>query len=121
AASVRVRRLVRAGWRGADGTIVALAGDAGAVRGLSRLRLCRDADLAPAADRPSAAARARTMDVPDQQNQSRRLAVCPFSGAGGDHRATVAARLAGPRLAVAAAADIVRPALAGNLLPWRVS
>src|SRR5690606_29603494 len=120
ATAVRVRCLVRTRWRGADGADPARAGDDGAVRGLSRLCLRGDPDLAFPADRPPAAARRRAVDVSDQQDRPRRAAVRAFSGAGGGHGAAVAARLAGSDLAMAAAAGAVRPAFAGDLLPWRV-
>ena len=69
---------------------------------------------------PLRPALARRSDVSDRQDQSRRAALCAFSGAGGGDRAVHAARLAGAEIALAAAGDPVRPAFAGNLLPRRI-
>ena len=73
-----------------------------------------------AAASSSDAAPHRAVDVSDQQDRSRRIEVRAFPGAGGDHRALPAQRLAGIEIALAAALDPVRPALAGDLLPRRV-
>ena len=55
---------------------------------------------------------ARTVDVSDHQDRSGRAALCPFSGAGGAHRALPAQGLAGAEIALAATVDPVRPAFA---------
>ena len=69
---------------------------------------------------PSDAALARAVDVSDRQDRSRRAAVRAFPGAGGRHRALPAEGLAGAEIALAAAADPVRAAFAGDFLPRRV-
>ena len=61
------------------------------------------------------------LDVSDRQDQPRRPAFRPFPGAGDRDGPLRAARLVGPALAHPATGHTVRPALAGNLLPGRVS
>ncbi|MGY4282736.1 hypothetical protein ACVWXO_001956 [Bradyrhizobium sp. LM2.7] len=63
---------------------------------------------------------ARAVDVSDRQDRPRRAALHPFPGTGRAHRALPAAGLAGPEIALAAAADPVRPAFPGDLLPRRL-
>ena len=79
---------------------------------LSAVRLLRHADLALAAAQFPDAAPARAMDVSDQQDRSRRVALCAFPGAGGDHCALPAQGLAGAEIALAATFDPLRPAFA---------
>jgi hypothetical protein len=87
AVAVRVRRLVRAGRRGADVPHPVVAGDAVDLHRLSAVFILRHVDLAHPAAQLSDAEAARTVDVPDHQDRSGRAAVCPFSGLGGAHRA----------------------------------
>ena len=65
-----------------------------------------------AAVEPSDAAAARAVDVSDQQDRPGRVAFRAFPGAGGPDGALPAQGLAGLEIALAAAADPVRPALA---------
>src|SRR6185312_142824 len=110
AAAVRVRRVVRAGRRRADVADPVVAGDDVDLHRLSGVCILRHADLAhPATQLPDAEA-ARTVDVPDHQDRSGRVAICPFSGPGGAHRALPAQELAWPAIALAATIDPVWPA-----------
>ena len=88
---------------------------------LSRVRIRHHADLVPARDEPIRPALARRGDLPDRQGQSRRPALCAFPGAGGGDGVVRPARVAAAQIVVGVAADRVRPALAGNLLPRRLS
>ena len=72
------------------------------------------------ADEQLAAALARAVDVSDQQDRPGRVEVRAFPGAGGCDRALPSQGLARAEIAVAAAADPVRAAFAGNLLHRRV-
>src|SRR6185312_7374364 len=120
AIAVRVRRLVRAGRRRTNVADSRIADHA-----LDRVRLpaggvLRDADLVFAAAQLPDAALARAMDVPHRQDRSRRTQVCTFPGAGGRDRALPAKGLAGVEVTLAASADLVRAALAGDFLSWRI-
>src|SRR6202043_1101459 len=114
AIAVRVRRLVRAGRRPAHVADSFIAGHAVDFANLPVRGVLRDADLVSPAVEPSDAALARAVDVSDRQDRSRRPQVRALPGAGGDYCAVPAARLARPEVAVAAAADPVRAALAGD-------
>src|SRR3569833_1022091 len=112
--------MVRTGWRAADGPDPRLARYARSGGELSLIRVLRDADLArPPAPRLSAGL-AGKLEVSDQQDRSRRDAVCPFPGARGGHGPLPALGLAEADISVAATGDPVRPALAGYLLHRRV-
>src|SRR6266568_1829968 len=87
---------------------------------LSGRGVLRDADLVPAAALALHAEAARAMDVSDRQDRPGRAALHAFPGAGRAHRAFPAAGLAGPEIALAAAADPVRPAFPRDLLPRRI-
>src|SRR3977135_868174 len=120
AASVRVRRLVRAGRCDAAGPGIAFAGHGLARHWLSGALVRRHADLVFPSARLPHPALARRMDVSDRQDQSRRAALCTFPGAGGADGALYSAHLAGTAIVVAKAGGPVRAAFAGNLLPRRV-
>ena len=120
AIAVRVRRVVRARRRQADVADSVLAGHAVDFARLSARGVLRHHDLVSAAVEPSDAALARAMDVSDRQDRSRRAAVRAFPGAGGHYRALPAEGLARVEIALAAAADPVRAAFAGDFLPRRV-
>src|SRR6185437_9778970 len=120
AIAVRVRRVVRSGWRKADVAHPVVAAYVMGLRRLSCLRVLRDADLVRAATRAFHAAPARAVDVSDRQDRSRCAALCAFSRARRHHGALPAKGLAAAEIAMAAAADPVRPAFAGDLLPRRV-
>ena len=79
---------------------------------LSGIRLLRHHDLVLPPAQLSLAEMAREVDVSDQQDRSRRAAVCPLPGAGGAHGALPAQGLAAPEIGLAATIDPLRPALA---------
>jgi hypothetical protein len=114
---VRVRRLVRARRRPANVTGTLVADHAVDLFRLSVRVALRHDDLVFPAARFSDAALARAMDVSHQQDRSGRTQVRAFSGAGGHYRALPAEGLVRIEVALAAAADPVRPAFAGDFLP----
>ena len=121
AVAVRVRRLVRARRRAAAcrrlRSRVVLAVAVAYLLFAFAITL----DLAFRAARAVSCRLAERLHVSDRQDQSRRPALCPFSGAGGTNRPLRPARLAGLEIAIFAAGGPLRPAFAGNLLPRRVS
>ena len=112
AIAVRVRRLVRARRRAANVAHSVVTGHAVDLHRLSVRRVLRHADLVRAAARSYHAAPHRTVDVSDQQDRSRRAALCAFPGAGGDHRALPAQGLVRTKVALAATFDPLWPAFA---------
>ena len=120
AVAVRVRRVVRAWRRQAHVAHPVIAGHDVDLFRLSVRRVLRDADMVLFRSSSFDAAPDRAVDVSHQQDRSRRIEIRAFPGAGGDHRALPAQGLAGIEIAVAAALDPVRPALAGDFLPRRV-
>src|SRR4029079_14439782 len=117
AVAVRIRRLVRARRRQAHVAHPVVADHAMGVRGLSRVRLLRHDDLVRAADEPLAAEAGRAVDVSDRQDRSRRVALRAFPRTCSPHRALPAEGLAGAEISMAEAADPLRPAFAGDILP----
>src|SRR5262249_29616652 len=85
AIAVRVRRLVRFGWRKENVAHPVVPRHAVGLRGLSRLRVLRHADLVRAADEPLDAAPARAVDVSDRQDRSGCAALRAFPRARSDH------------------------------------
>ena len=108
AIAVRVRGMVRARRCATHVAHSGVTRDDVDLDRLSRRGVLRDADLVRAAARPSHAEAARAVDVSDRQDRPRRAALHAFPGAGRAHRALPAAGVAGPEIALAAAADPVR-------------
>ena len=121
AIAVRVRRLVRARRRRPLVACLALAGDHCVA--VSYLLFAFAITLTWYFPRFGSfhPALAWRMDVSDRQDQSRRFALCAFSGARGDHGAVRAVRCAVAQIENLASGDSVRPAFAGNILSRRVS
>src|SRR5207247_11114789 len=120
ATAVRVRRLVRAGGSPAPCRRGAVQRHAGNRDRLSAVRVHHHADLVRSGLERLRAALARGADLPDRQGQSGRPALCSFSRARGRDGEVRPARLAVAQIALGLAADRLRAAFAGNLLPGRV-